>query len=170
MHISFRSLVTSFFGVAAMGLVSTASQAGQFKTLNTENLAAGTSLRVSSSLLNNGPAAEMEVYEFRSAATGGFYQCNIVQNGTGKSMNLIMLGVNATVIGSCTALPGGGSCSTPTRGLVGNLKFMCVAATGNGSPVTAGTRYIFSVSREESAPESSLQALTTGNLRAAGVK
>jgi hypothetical protein len=169
MHISFRCLVTSLFGVAAMGLVSTASQAGQFKTLSTENLAVGGSLRVFSSPLNNGAAAEMEVYEFRSATAGGFYRCNIAQNNTGQSINLVMLGVNATVIGSCTAPPGGGSCGTPTKSLIGNLKFMCVAATGNGSPVIAGARYILSVSRDASAPDSSRQALT-GNLSAAGVK
>jgi hypothetical protein len=150
MHISFRCLVTSL-GAAVVGLLaSTASQAGQLKTLDTQNLALGGSLKVHSSMQNTGQAAEMEVYEFRTATTGEesarSYRCNIVQNNTGQSLTVTMLGVNATVIGTCTAAPGG-SCSTDTVPLYGNLKFMCVAATGNGFPVNANAHYVFSVSR-----------------------
>ena len=143
---SFRCLFTSLAAAAVGLLVSTSSEAGQYKTLNTENLFVNAILRVQSTPLNTGQAAEMEVYEWRSAATGGNYRCNIQANTTGQSLNLRWLGVNGTQIGTCTA-PVGGNCSTATLGLVGNLKFICLVSTQNGAPVSVNARYLFSVTR-----------------------
>ena len=143
---SFHCLFTSLAAAAVGLLVSTSSEAGQYKTLNTESLAVNTTLRVQSTPLNTGAAAEMEVYEWRSAAGGGSYRCNIRANTTGRSLNLRVLGVNGTQIGTCTA-PNGGNCSTAILSVVGNLKFICLVTTQNGAPVSANRDYLFSVSR-----------------------
>jgi hypothetical protein len=143
----FHSLSTCFISIAAVTLLGhTSSEAGQYKTLNTETLAVNTSRVVNSSPQNTGAAAEMEVYEFRSAVAGGKYSCAVLGNATGTALNLRLLGVNGSQLASCTAAPGLG-CSTPVLAFVGNLKFICLVATQNGSPVVTNSRYLFRVAR-----------------------
>lgn len=63
-----------------------------------------------------------------------------------------MIGVNGTVAFSCTT-PVNGTCDTPFVAHAGNLLFQCLVATGNGSPVTAGSAYVFAVQRQPAALE-----------------
>jgi hypothetical protein len=98
-------------GIAASALLAaTAAQAGQFKTLNTGDLAAGGSVQAYSSPQNTNQSMEMEVFEWPSAAAGGNYSCDILYNGTGRVLNMSLIGVNGTAINSCSAA-NGGSCS-----------------------------------------------------------
>ena len=151
MRSGFNGLFSSVMGIAALGLVaSTAAQAGEFKTLNTESLAAGAQLQAFSSPKNTGAAMEMEVFEFRSAPVSAKYKCKILRNNTWRILNIRMIGVNGTVIaaGGCSAAAAlGSSCTPPTPPtLVANLKFQCLVATANGSPVNASW-YSMAVSR-----------------------
>ncbi|HXH08477.1 MAG TPA: hypothetical protein VNP04_01695 [Alphaproteobacteria bacterium] len=121
--------------------------AGQFKTLNTAGLGVGGSISAHSSPKNFGQAMEMEVYEWPTASTGGNYRCQITSNSTGQTLNLRLIGVNGTIISSCAAA-NGGTCSTPTAALVGNLKFMCLVATQFGAPVSSSAHYVIAVQRQ----------------------
>ena len=148
MKFRFRGLFTSCMGIAGSALfaVSTA-QAGQFKTINTGGLGAGGSLAGYSSPQNTNNSMEMETYEFLTSPAGGGYYCQIAYNGVGRTMNVSLIGVNATVISSCGAISGG-SCNTSTSvSLAGNTKFQCVYATLFGAPVSpgAGTFYEWGV-------------------------
>ena len=143
----FHGLFFSVMGVAASGLLAaTAAQAGQFKTLNTGDLAAGGSVQAYSSPQNTDSAMEMEVFEWLTPAAGGAYSCNILYNGTGRVLNMSLIGVNGTVVNSCAAAAGG-TCSTPIIALAGNTKFQCLTATSFGAPVAAGVYYSMSVQR-----------------------
>ena len=123
------------------------TDAGQFKTLNTEDLGVGGSVLATSSPKNTGNTMEMEVFEFRTAAEGGTYSCNILANVTGKTLNIALVGVSAAIISSCSAQPGG-TCSTSPTGLAGNVKFQCLVATEFGVPVVgADPVYRMSVNR-----------------------
>src|SRR5271166_2677579 len=139
-------LFSTVMGIAASALLASApTQAGQYKTLNTATLAAGGSIEDSSTPKNPlnssgvpGGAMEMETYEFQTGPAGGSYYCQIVSNATNKTLNVSLIGVNGTVITSCSAVSGG-SCNTLTESLVGTLKFQCVVATQCcSSPSTAG--------------------------------
>ena len=78
-----RTLFSSVIGVAASGLlVASAAQAGQFKTLNTANLASGGSVQAFSSPQNTNQAMEMEVFEWQTPSASGIYSCDILFNGT----------------------------------------------------------------------------------------
>src|SRR5262245_40123688 len=100
------------------------------QSADTESLAPGQSVEAHSSPKNSGTAIEMEIFEWRSASAGGNYRCNIVSNKAGTTLTIRLIGVSATPLGSCDALPGG-SCSTPTIGLLGEFKFLCIVATSN---------------------------------------
>jgi hypothetical protein len=143
----FHGLFSSLIGMAAAGLLaSNAAQAGQFKTLNTQSLAVGASVIAHSSPKNSGSAIEMEIFEWPSASTGGKYRCNILSNSTGTTLTIRLIGVTATPLGSCSALPGG-SCSTPIIGLLGDFKFLCIVATSNNGLAGVNAHYVMSVSR-----------------------
>jgi hypothetical protein len=116
--------------------VSTA-HAGQFKTLNTGSLAVGGFLGGYSSPQSTNNSMEMETYEFLTSSAGGNYYCQILYNGTGKTMNVALIGVNATVISSCSAAAGS-SCNTSSIGLAGTTKFQCLYATSFGAPISPG--------------------------------
>jgi hypothetical protein len=142
-----HGLFPSIMAIAASGLLATtAAQAGQFKTLNTANLGAGGFVQAYSSPQNTNNAMEMEAFEWPSVAVGGSYSCNILYNGTGRVLNVSLIGVNGTVINSCSAAAGG-SCSTPIISLAGNTKFQCLTSTSFGAPVAAGVFYSISVQR-----------------------
>ena len=135
-----HGLLSSFAAIAAAGLLaSTAAQAGQFKTLNTASLAAGSNLAGYSSPQNTNDSMEMETYEFVTSPSGGTYYCQILFNGTGKTMNVSLIGVNASVISGPVSVASGSSGSTSTTvSLAGNTKFQCLYATGFGSPISPG--------------------------------
>jgi hypothetical protein len=142
-----HSLSSSVMAIAASGLLAaTGAQAGQFKTLNTENLAVGGSVQAYSSPQNTNQAMEMEVFEWPTPSIGGSYSCNILYNGTGNVLHMSLIGVNGTVINTCSAAAGG-SCDTPIIGLAGDTKFMCLTATQFGAPVAPGVYYSISVQR-----------------------
>jgi hypothetical protein len=142
-----HGLLPSIMGVAASALLAaTAAHAGQFKTLNTGGLAAGGSVQAYSSPQNTNQSMEMEVFEWPSTAAGGSYSCNILYNGTGRVLNMSLIGVNGTVINSCSAGVSG-SCSTPIAALAGGTKFQCLTSTAFGAPVAAGVYYSMSVQR-----------------------
>jgi hypothetical protein len=147
MRSEFHGLFSSVMGIAAAGLLAaTAAQAGQFKTLNTASLAVGASVQAYSSPQNTNDSMEMEVFEWPTPAAGGTYSCDILLNETGRVLNISLIGVNGTVINSCSAAAGG-SCSTPIVGLAANTKFQCLTATSFGAPVGAGVYYSMSVQR-----------------------
>lgn len=134
--------------VVALVLVSGRdASAGQFKRLNAQNLTVGQLLAVHASPLNQGNAMEMDTYEVLSATAGGAYRFRITSNATGQTLNLKVIGVNGTIVGSCSA-PNGSSCLTPTLTLVGNLLFQVIVATNNGAPVLANAHYTFAVQRQ----------------------
>ena len=144
----FHGLFSSLMGMAAAGLLaSNAAQAGQFKTLDTQSLAVGASIVAHSSPKNSGPAIEMEIFEWPSASTGGTYRCNILSNSTGTTLTIRLIGVNATSLGSCSALPGG-SCSTTAVSLLPDFKFLCIVATSNNGLAKPNAHYVMSVSRQ----------------------
>ena len=148
MKLGSHGLFSSVMAIAASGLLAaTGVQAGQFKTLNTGNLAVGGSVQAFSSPQNTNQAMEMEVFEWLTPSIGGSYSCNILNNETGRILHMSLIGVNATVINSCSAAAGGGSCSTPIVGLAGDTKFMCLTATSFGAPVAPGVFYSMSVQR-----------------------
>jgi hypothetical protein len=133
MRYGFHGVLSAIIAVAASGLLA-AAQAGEFKTLNTNTLAAGGSVTAVTTpkdpipLTAFGGAIEMESFEFQTSPAGGSYHCQIVANNTNKTLNISLIGVNATVINSCSAAAGG-TCNTPAVGLVGDLKFQCLLAT-----------------------------------------
>lgn len=142
-----HSLSSSVMAIAASGLLAaTGAQAGQFKTLNTGNLAVGGSVQAYSSPQNTNDSMEMEVFEWLTPTIGGSYSCDILFNGTGRVLNMSLIGVAGTVINSCSAAAGG-SCSTPIIGLAGDTKFMCLTATSFGAPVAPGVYYSMTVQR-----------------------
>lgn len=133
-------------GVMMLGFAAS-TDAGQFKTLNTQDLVVGDAVQATSSAKNTGDAMEMEVFEFTTAPEGGTYSCNILANFTGRTLNIALVGVAAAIITSCSAEPGG-TCSTSPTGLAGNVKFQCLVATQFGAPVVGGDPvYRMSVNR-----------------------
>lgn len=133
MRYRFQGVLSAVIAVAASGLLA-AAQAGEFKTLNTSTLPAGGSVTAETTpkdpipLTASGGAIEMESFEFQTTPAGGNYFCQIVANNTNKTLNISLIGVNATVINSCSATPTH-SCNTPAIGLLGDLKFQCLLAT-----------------------------------------
>ena len=136
--------------LCATGLVvasSSVSQAGNYTELEqTATLAAGGSVNVHRSPLNQGAAMEMDYTDFQTGAGGGSYRVTIAQNSTGRALNLRLLGVNATIIEQCTTAVNG-TCTTATLGLGGNLDFGTVVASQNAAPVNTGGHYSLSVIR-----------------------
>lgn len=136
-------------GGAAVLLAPTGVEAGQYKTLSTETLAAGAQLQATSSPKNSGIAMEPDVYEFKAAAGGAQYCCRILANGTGRPLGMTFIRVDGTVIGSCVA-PVGGGCNTPysVPGIAGGNKSLCLVHTGpNRLVVGANPTYTMSVQR-----------------------
>jgi hypothetical protein len=123
------------------------ASAGQFKRLDASRLSIGAQLAVHASPLNSGQAMEMDTYEFLSGRGEPAYRLRIVSNLTGQELHVTWLGVNGTVITSCTA-PLGGSCVTPVFQVVGGLLFQGVISTQFGSPVRPGAHYVFAVQRQ----------------------
>ena len=118
--------------------------AGQFKRMGSGP--GFTPVFAYSSPMTYGQAMEMEAYEFTSGTTTDNFRCAIIQNRTNRPLNLRFVGVNATVVGSCTA-PVGGNCVTPVFSCLPNLKFWCVVATQYPAPVAVGGWYQMSVQR-----------------------
>ena len=118
-------------GAAAVLLAASGVEAGQYKTLSTETLAAGAQLQATSSPKNSGVAMELDVYEFKAAPGGAQYRCRITANGTGQPLGMTFLRVDGTVIGSCVA-PAGGGCSTAYSlpAITGGNKPLCIVHTG----------------------------------------
>ena len=136
-------------GAAAVLLAPTGVEAGQYKTLSTETLAAGAQLQATSSPKNSGIAMELDVYEFKAAAGGAQYRCRITANGTGQPLGLAFVRVDGTVIGRCVAAVGG-SCSTvySVPGITGGNKPLCLVHTGlNQLVVGANPTYTMAVQR-----------------------
>lgn len=134
-------LLTSCAGAAALALGATA-EAGQFKTVNTVTnsgvlTVGGAITQISSPKSTLGGTMEMEVYEFQTPPAGGGWQLQITQNNTGRALNLRLVGVNGTIITSCTT-PVNGTCNTTPIGLVGNFKFLALVATDAFNPVAPG--------------------------------
>jgi hypothetical protein len=119
--------------------------AGQSKRLNASGLAVGGLIQVISSPQNQGAAMEMDTYEVLTA--GGNHRFRILSNGTGQVLNLRLIGVNGSIITSCTAAVGG-TCTTPSQALIGNLLFQVIVATQNGAPVNPGSNYRFAVQKQ----------------------
>jgi hypothetical protein len=122
--------------------------AGQFKRINASGLAAGALILTWASPQNQGAAMEMDVYEYLTAAAA--YRCRIGYNSTGRQLTLARLGVNGTIQASCTT-PVNGVCDLPYVSHAGGLLFQCLVATGNGSPVAAGSLYAFAIQRQPTA-------------------
>jgi hypothetical protein len=121
--------------------------AGQFKTLNTESLGVGGSVEATSSPKNTGPAMDMEVFEFRTAAAGGTYSCRILANSTGRILNIHLVGTGGRLVSSCSADPlTGGTCSTAPTLLLGDRKFHCVVASSI-AVIGVNPTYVMSVNR-----------------------
>jgi len=135
------------FGIAFVFVLALGGDAlaGQFKTM--ASVPNGGTLYAYSSPMSFGPAMEMEVFEFLSTSVADNYRCRIVQNRTNRPLTIRLIGVNGTVVGSCTAPTGGGSCVTPTFSLVPNLKFFCLVSTYNPAPVALGGWYQMGVQR-----------------------
>jgi hypothetical protein len=131
-------------------LFGTTALAGQFKRLDASSLAPGAQVSALASPQNQGAAMQMDAYEYLSAAAS--YRCRITFNSTGEALNLRVIGVNGTVAFSCTTAVNG-TCDTPFVAHAGDLLFQCLVATGNGSPVAAGSAYVFGVQRQPAAFE-----------------
>jgi hypothetical protein len=124
------------------------SNAGQFKRMTGSNtLAVNGNISAHASPRNQGTAMEMDTYEWQSQSAGAAsYRCRITSNTTGQTLNLKWLGVNGTIIDSCSAA-NLGTCNTGVHGTVGNLLFQCIVSTANGAPVSGTAHYIFAVQR-----------------------
>lgn len=145
-----RTLVVCSIGILA--LTSADAGAGQFKRINASTLAAGASILTWASPQNTGAAMEMDVYEYFSAAAS--YRCRIQYNNTGRAITLARLGVNGTIQASCTTAVNG-TCDLPYVGHAAGLVFQCLVATGNGSPVAAGSLYAHTIQRQPAAAATS---------------
>jgi hypothetical protein len=111
--------------------------AGQFKNLNnTATLAVNGLVRASSSPQNTGSAMELEAFEFQTTPEVSSWTCRVIANATGTPINMRLVGLDGTIIRSCTA-PAGGVCNTQAVGLVGGHRFLCLVATQFPAPVTA---------------------------------
>ena len=122
---------------AALAMAGADAQAGQFKNLNnTATLAVNGLVRASSSPQNTGQAMEMESFEFLTTSELASWTCRVIANATGTPLNMRLVGLNGTIIASCTA-PAGGVCNTPPVGLVGGHRFQCLVSTQFPAPVTA---------------------------------
>ena len=92
MKLGSHGLFSSVMAIAASGLLAaTGVQAGQFKTLNTGNLAVGGSVQAFSSPQNTNQAMEMEVFEWLTPSIGGSYSCNILNNETGRILHMSLM-------------------------------------------------------------------------------
>jgi hypothetical protein len=122
----------------AIALLSGADAfAGQFKTLNnTSTLPTNGLVRASSSPQNTGSAMELEAFEFQTGPDVSTWLCRVIANATGTPINMRLVGLDGTIIRSCTA-PAGGSCNTQAVGLVGGHRFLCLVSTQFPAPVTA---------------------------------
>jgi hypothetical protein len=138
--------ISTLTTVLSISLICGGAMAGQFKTLNTAGLSVNQQISACSSPKNTPSGAiEMEVYEWETSAGGGTYQCRIIRNTTSQPLNISLVGLNATIIGSCNA-PDGGGCSTPPVSLVGGAKFQCLVATQCcGNPVSSEANYTMAV-------------------------
>ena len=126
-----------YTGILAAALVmggAALAEAGQFKTLNTAGLGVGGQVTAYSSPKNSGSSMEMESYEWQTAAGGGTYRCRITSNATSRVLNIRLIGVNGTVINSCTTAAGG-TCNGASVGLAGGVKFQCLVATAFGTTI-----------------------------------
>jgi hypothetical protein len=126
-----------YTGILAAALVmggAAVAEAGQFKTLNTSGLGVGGQVTAYSSPKNNGSSMEMETYEWATASGGGTYRCRLLSNATSRALNIRLVGVNGTVINSCTTAAGG-TCDAPSIGLAGGVKFQCLVATSFGTTI-----------------------------------
>ena len=141
-------------GILTLTLVLTAvvgfggqAQAGQFKRLDaTASLPVGGQTYVHASPLNHGQAMEMDTYEFLTAPGGGRYRVRILQNVTGRALNVRMIGLNATIITSCTTAVNG-LCDSSSIALGGNFLFQVIVATQAFAPVAGGAHYVVAIQR-----------------------
>ena len=139
------------FAIAALFTLSASflgtAEAGQFKRLTGSNLLAnGGVLRAVASPLNTGAAMEMDVYEFQTVNVLDGWRCFVDANTTGRALNVRLIGVNGTVVTSCTT-PVNGTCTIPFTNLAPNLLFQCTVSTGNGAPVLPGSVYRIGIQR-----------------------
>lgn len=140
--------------------------AGQHKRLSSvQALAAGAQVQTWNSPQNQGAAAEMDTFEYLAAAAS--YRCRILFNNTGRALTVARLGVNGTIVGTCTT-PVNGTCDQPFIAHAANLLFQCVVATGNGAPVTPGSFYSFAVQRQPVAAQEA--SAEEGSLSSSGFK
>ena len=167
-----RHVFTSLITTAAVGLLApTASEAAQFKTLNTSSLTASTPLQAHSSPGSTAGLMDMEMYEFFTREQAG-YQCHIHNNATRISLNLRMLAATGAELRACVAPPGG-SCSTPLVTLFAAVNLICLVAPAEGGSAGAAAHYLFGLSLHPT-PRSTAaarreQSATTTDLSAAGL-
>jgi hypothetical protein len=120
--------------------------AGQFKRLEAvAALPVGGALFTLNSPQNFGGTMEMDVFEWPTAPAGGGYSCSVTFNNTGQAINIRLIGVNGTIITSCTTAVNG-TCATPVVNLAGNTLFDCLIATQFAAPAGTNTFYQFAVS------------------------
>jgi hypothetical protein len=143
-----RALWVIGFWLAAAMMFAAETNAGQFKRMTgSSTLAVNGSISAHASPRNQGAAMEMDTYEWQSQAAGAAsYRCRITSNTTGRTLNLRFIGVNGTIVSSCSAV-NLGTCDTGTFAVVSNLLFQCLVSTANGSPVSGTAHYIFAVQR-----------------------
>ncbi len=132
----FTTLLSSALalGASAALLVPMHASAGQFKTLNTQTLGAGGQVTAYSSPKNTNSAMELETYEFQTTPSQVNWRCRIIANQTSRALNVRMLGLTGIELAACTTAVGG-TCDTAAITLGANFKFVCVVATGAGSPI-----------------------------------
>jgi len=118
----------------------------QLKTLNnTATLAVNGLVRAASTPQNTGSSMELELHEFLATPEDATWLCRVIGNNTGQPLHMRLVGVDGSIIRSCTA-PAGGVCNTQAVGLAGGHRYGCLVATQVGAPVGTGA-YTMAVQR-----------------------
>jgi hypothetical protein len=146
MKVHLRDGFSFAMGIAVVGLFATnLTHAGQFKILATETLAPGESIEAHSSPQTRGRTIGIEIFEARSAQTGGKYSCNIVSNHVrGTNLSIRMIGPDGHELSWCVMSSGTG-CASQEVNLPGKSGFLCMISTSRKADANA--HYIMSVSR-----------------------
>src|ERR1700731_411625 len=99
MHGSAKIVASALALATGILLVDAKASAGEFK--NVTAIPSGGCVNVHSSPLNVNSAMGMEVFEFQTAAVGG-YRCCIQQNSTGRGLFVRLIGLTGSPLGSFT--------------------------------------------------------------------
>jgi hypothetical protein len=133
---------------AGVVIVSAAVAFGaQLKNLNnTATLPVNGLVRAASTPQNTGSAMELELHEFLATPADGTWLCRVIGNATGQPLHMRLIGVDGSIIRSCTA-PAGGVCNTQAVGLAGGHRYACLVATQIGAPAVGIGTYTMAVQR-----------------------